>query len=89
MGHLGPDLLGPDWDSDEAVRRLAALPEREIAVALLDQRNLAGIGNFYKCELLFLRGVSPWTRWLRPATSRRWSRWPSGCSSPTATGGSR
>jgi endonuclease-8 len=61
VGHLGPDLLGPDWDPDEAVRRLAAQPERQIAVALLDQRNLAGIGNFYKCELLFLRGVSPWT----------------------------
>jgi endonuclease VIII len=61
VGHLGPDLLGSDWDPDEAVRRLAAHPEREIAVALLDQRNLAGIGNFYKCELLFLRGVSPWT----------------------------
>lgn len=62
VGHLGPDLLGPDWDPEEAVRRLSAQPDREIAVALIDQRNLAGIGNFYKCELLFLRGVSPWTR---------------------------
>lgn len=61
VGHLGPDLLGPDWDPDEAVRRLAADPEREIGEALLDQRNLAGIGNVYKTELCFLRGVSPWT----------------------------
>jgi endonuclease-8 len=61
VGHLGPDLLGTDWDAAEAVRRLSARPDREIAVALLDQRNLAGIGNFYKCEILFLRGVSPWT----------------------------
>ncbi len=61
VGHLGPDLLGDDWDADEAVRRLSAKPDRQIAVALLDQRNLAGIGNFYKCEVLFLRGVSPWT----------------------------
>ena len=60
VGHLGPDLLGPDWDPREAVRRLGARRDREIAVSLLDQRNLAGIGNFYKCELLFLRGVSPW-----------------------------
>ncbi|MGH3738450.1 MAG: DNA-formamidopyrimidine glycosylase family protein [Micromonosporaceae bacterium] len=60
VGHLGPDLLGPDWDPAEAVRRLADHPEREIATALLDQRNLAGIGNLYKCELLFLRGISPW-----------------------------
>ncbi|MFC4145396.1 DNA-formamidopyrimidine glycosylase family protein [Micromonospora mangrovi] len=61
VGHLGPDLLGPDWDPAEAVRRLAAHPDETIGEALLDQRNLAGVGNLYKCELLFLRGVSPWT----------------------------
>jgi endonuclease-8 len=60
VGHLGPDLLGPDWDPAEAVRRLRARPERAIADALLDQRNLAGIGNLYKAETLFLRGLSPW-----------------------------
>jgi endonuclease VIII len=61
VGHLGPDLLGPDWDLDEAVRRLAARPDREVGQALLDQRNLAGIGNLYKAEACFLHGVSPWT----------------------------
>lgn len=59
VGHLGPDLLGPDWDPTEAARRLAATPERPAAEALLDQRNLAGIGNVYAAELLFLRGVHP------------------------------
>jgi endonuclease-8 len=59
-GHLGPDLLGPRWDSAEAVRRLTAEPDRPIGEALLDQRNLAGIGNVYKAEVLFLRGLSPW-----------------------------
>lgn len=63
VGHLGPDLLGPDWDAAEAVRRLAASPATPIGEALLDQRNLAGIGNLYKAEVLFLRGISPW----RPA----------------------
>jgi endonuclease-8 len=62
VGHLGPDLLGSDWDPDEATQRLLAQPDREIGLALIDQRNLAGIGNLYKCELLFLRGVSPWTK---------------------------
>jgi endonuclease-8 len=60
VGHLGPDVLGPDWDIDEAVRRLRAEPGREIGMALLDQRNLAGIGNLYRCEALFLVGLTPW-----------------------------
>lgn len=59
VGHLGPDLLGPDWDEAEAVRRLAAQPDRPIGEALLDQRNLAGIGNIYRNELCFLAGVQP------------------------------
>jgi len=61
VGHLGPDLLGPGWDPVEAARRLASDPDRTIGDALLDQRNLAGVGNVYKCELCFLRGVAPWT----------------------------
>ncbi len=60
VGHLGPDLLGPDWDASEAVRRLMTDPARTIGEALLDQRNLAGIGTIYRAETLFLRGVSPW-----------------------------
>ncbi|MFG3498133.1 DNA-formamidopyrimidine glycosylase family protein [Streptomyces sp. NPDC047928] len=60
VGHLGPDLLGPDWDFEEAVRRVGRDPGRPLGDALLDQRNLAGIGNVYKCELAFLAGVTPW-----------------------------
>jgi len=59
VGHLGPDLLGPDWDAEEALRRLSAHPKAPVAVALLDQRNLAGLGNVYANELCFLRGVLP------------------------------
>jgi endonuclease-8 len=59
VGHLGPDLLGPDWDPELALANLRAAPEREIGLALLDQRNLAGIGNVYRAELCFLRGVLP------------------------------
>jgi endonuclease-8 len=61
VGHLGPDLLGPDWDLDEALGRIRARPERTIGEALLDQRNLAGIGTFYRAELLFLQGLHPRT----------------------------
>lgn len=59
VGHLGPDLLGPDWDVDEAERRIRAAPDVPIGVALLDQRNVAGIGNIYRCEACFLSGVHP------------------------------
>lgn len=59
VGHLGPDLLGPDWDPDEAVRRLATDPDRNLGLALLDQTNLAGIGNVYRSEILFLFGLHP------------------------------
>jgi endonuclease VIII len=61
VGHLGPDLLGADWSLEEAVSRLAATPERAVGDALLDQRNLAGIGNMYKAEVCFLMGVNPFT----------------------------
>jgi endonuclease-8 len=62
VGHLGPDVLGPDWDLEEALRRLRSHPGEQIGVAILDQRNLAGIGNLYKVESLFLTGVNPWAR---------------------------
>ena len=64
VDRLGPDLLDPDWSpalAAEAVRRLSLRPERPIGEALLDQSLLAGVGNVYKAEILFLRGVHPWT----------------------------
>ena len=72
VGHLGPDLLGPDWDEPEALGRLTADPDRPLVEALLDQRNLAGIGNMYAAELCFLAGVPPHARGrrTRPAAAR-------------------
>ena len=61
VGHLGPDLLGPDWDIDVALARLRADPAVPLGEALLEQRNLAGIGNVFKAELCFLAGVDPLT----------------------------
>ncbi|HVM27758.1 MAG TPA: DNA-formamidopyrimidine glycosylase family protein [Mycobacteriales bacterium] len=61
VGHLGPDLLGDDWDESEAVSRLSADPDRPLVEALLDQRSLAGIGNLWAVETCYLRGHSPWT----------------------------
>ncbi|WP_350346972.1 DNA-formamidopyrimidine glycosylase family protein [Agromyces sp. G08B096] len=59
LAYLGPDLLGPDWDAAEAVRRLAAHPDAPIAVAIAEQRNLAGLGNVYVNEVCFVRGILP------------------------------
>jgi endonuclease-8 len=71
VGHLGPDLLGPDWDLDEAVRRISSAPKRTIGEALLDQRNLAGLGTFYRAELLFLQGIHPRTPVAQVGNLRR------------------
>jgi len=60
VGHLGPDLLGADWDAATAAERLARDPDRPVGEALLDQRNLAGLGTIYMSEALFLRGIAPW-----------------------------
>lgn len=59
VGHLGPDVLGPDWDPEAVVTRLRAHPGT-LVEALLDQRVLAGVGTFWASELLFLERLHPW-----------------------------
>jgi endonuclease-8 len=60
VSRLGPDLLA-GFDESEFVRRARAHGARTIAEVLLDQRVLAGIGNVYKSEVLFLEGIHPST----------------------------
>ena len=78
IGRLGPDVLSPDFDAGEAMARLAASGRPTVAEALLEQRAVAGIGNVFKSELLFLAGLWPfvppadvteaqWTRMMRDA----------------------
>lgn len=59
VAQLGPDLLGATFDRDEAIRRIVTSAARPIAQTLLDQRVVAGIGNIYKSEVLFLACVHP------------------------------
>jgi endonuclease-8 len=70
LATLGPDVLAPGFDASLARANLQAQPGREIGDALLDQRVIAGIGNVYKSETLFLARVSPFARVgsLDPAT---------------------
>ncbi|MEW6583094.1 MAG: DNA-formamidopyrimidine glycosylase family protein, partial [Actinomycetota bacterium] len=59
---LGPDLLSPDVDPAEATAAALARvdPARAVGEAILDQRVVAGVGNVYRCETLFLCGIDPW-----------------------------
>ena len=63
---LGPDILSGEVSESDAVESLrknaASNPDTEIAVALLDQRVIAGLGNVYKSEVAFAAGVHPFRR---------------------------
>jgi len=62
LTRLGPDALAPDFDVTLACARLRERASREVGVALVDQRVVAGVGNVYKSEVLFLAGVNPFAR---------------------------
>lgn len=59
VASLGPDVMKDDFNRDEAWRRLQRHTEMEIGPALLDQRVVAGIGNIFKSEALFVAGIDP------------------------------
>jgi endonuclease VIII len=64
LAALGPDILAAELDELGFIRRLREDdPTRGIGDALLDQRNIAGIGNVWKSEGCFDAGVDPW-RWV-------------------------
>jgi endonuclease VIII len=68
LAALGPDVLAPEFDEREFVRRLRADdPTRGIGDALLDQRIVAGLGTIWKSEGCFLAGISPWRRIVQVA----------------------
>ncbi len=97
VGHLGPDLLGPDWDLDVAVAHLRA-SAAPLAAALLDQRNLAGLGTMWTAEALFVEGLDPFapaagvdaaTLGALLTRARRLLRASCGSAVPTSTGSAR
>lgn len=59
LQRLGPDLLSEDFDPQEALRRMRAKGHKTLAEALLDQTLVAGAGNVFKSELLFLERLNP------------------------------
>jgi formamidopyrimidine-DNA glycosylase len=67
---LGPDLLAGEFDFGEAARRIRERAGHEIAIVILTQRVVAGIGNVFKSEILFLAGVNPFDPPARTETAR-------------------
>ncbi|HEU4936613.1 MAG TPA: DNA-formamidopyrimidine glycosylase family protein [Vicinamibacterales bacterium] len=59
---LGPDVLADEFDSEQALANLRERSDSEIAEALLNQRVLAGLGNVYKSEILFMCRINPFRR---------------------------
>ncbi len=59
LGHLGPSLTGEAFDIDEAMRRARRSDHRLVGDLLLDQRVMAGVGNVFRCEILFLEAIHP------------------------------
>lgn len=62
LRQLGPDVLGQQFDPQAVMAHLRRRPDEEIAEALLNQRVLAGLGNVYKSEILFICRINPFTR---------------------------
>jgi endonuclease-8 len=61
LAGLGPDVLAPEFDCPRFLGRLREDdPTRAIGDALLDQRNIAGIGNIWKAEGCWEAGIDPW-----------------------------
>ena len=63
LDRLGPDVMDDPPDFEAMLARFRATDQRrEVGEALLDRRLVAGIGNMWKAEALFVAGVSPWAR---------------------------
>lgn len=59
LATLGPDAMTDGFDRDAAFQRLRSRPEIPVGVGLMNQRNIAGVGNVYKSEVLFIMRTSP------------------------------
>lgn len=59
---LGPDVITDDFDPEAALANLRRYPDVEIGVALMNQRLMAGVGNVFKSEVMFIKRVSPWAK---------------------------
>lgn len=60
VGHLGPDIMAPEWDPDAVAQRVRAQGERGLVDTVLDQTVLCGIGTMWAAELAFAAGVDPY-----------------------------
>jgi len=61
LTNRGSDIIRDDFDTQSARQRLRERSDMPIGVAILDQRTMAGVGNEFKSEVLFIRRVNPFT----------------------------
>ena len=57
IGHLGPDLLGSNWTPTSPLSASGPTRPHPLAIGLLEQRDLAGVGNVFRSGLCFLGGI--------------------------------
>ena len=64
LGKLGPDLCHHDVDIEECVDRMMQYEDKDATVSevLLDQRVVSGVGNVFRCEIMWACEVHPWAR---------------------------
>lgn len=74
QNRLGPSQVGPDALAlgENDLRERLRMSRRAVKVALLDQRAIAGIGNLYASEILFVARVHPGKPCCR-LTRREWT----------------
>lgn len=61
LRRLGPDLLDPAFDLPAAVARLRGRAALPLGEAVMNQTLVAGIGNIYKSEVLYILGFDPFS----------------------------
>lgn len=62
LARLGPDILVQPFPDHRYLTNMRSVSHEEIGVAVMLQQVVSGIGNIYKCESLFMSGISPWDR---------------------------
>jgi len=67
LGTHGPEPINPNITYADFIKAIDTAPanSRPIKILLMDTRTIAGIGNIYSDEMLFLSGIHPESKWVK------------------------